>query len=213
MYKIRPESIQASITDDVRVSLAALAQRAASPNRETKSPMKLILPSKNYQQSYIAFIQELGDEERYPFPLDFEHRDFDALLSKLDNFHHGIDIPQDFVPSTTYWLVRGSDIVGVTNIRHYLNDRIRQAGGHIGLGIRPSYRGQGLGRLLMKLSIDKAFAMGTNPVHIHCYKDNPASARAIIANGGVLDSEIVDGDKVVLRFLVWPVGAHGDPGE
>lgn len=163
---------------------------------------QLVLPSAKFEFSYRSYIRELGNEERYPFPLDFDHSDFAAMLRKLNDFHQGANIPEGFVPSTTYWLIINNELIGVTNIRHYLNERIRHAGGHIGLGIRPSARGQGFGNLLMQRSIEKAQALGINPVHIHCYKDNLASAQAIIRNGGVLDSEIEDGSKVVQRYLV-----------
>lgn len=164
--------------------------------------MQLILPDVTYKNSYREYIQELGDEERYPFPLDFDHSDFAAMLTRLKNFQNGVDIPDGFVTATTYWLVNGSDIVGVTNLRHYLNERIRHAGGHIGLGIRPAWRGKGLGKLLMRLSIDKAIAMGIGPVHIHCHKHNEASARMIRANGGELHSEIDDDGEIIQRYVV-----------
>lgn len=48
--------------------------------------MQLILPDSKYEASYKKYIKELGDEERYPFPLDFDHSDFSKLLKKLDNF-------------------------------------------------------------------------------------------------------------------------------
>jgi hypothetical protein len=35
--------------------------------------MDLILPSVEYKDSYIQYIIELGDEERYPFPVDFDY--------------------------------------------------------------------------------------------------------------------------------------------
>lgn len=164
--------------------------------------MELVLPGKEYKQSYREYIEELGDEERYPFPLDFDHSDFSALLAKLERFRQGIALPDGFVPATTYWLVDGSEIVGVSNLRHYLNDRIRYAGGHIGLGIRPSRRGKGLGSLLMKLTLEKATEYGINPVHIHCHKHNEASALMIIANGGILESEVIDEGEFVQRYMV-----------
>jgi len=164
--------------------------------------VQLILPEFKYEPSYRDYIAELGDEERYPFPLDFDHSDFQALLAKLESFRQGIDLPEGFVPSTTYWLVEGRDIVGVSNLRHFLNDRIRYAGGHIGLGIRPSWRGKGFGNQLMKLTLDKAVERGINPVHVHCYKHNEASARMIVANGGVLESEVTEGEVVVQRYVV-----------
>ncbi len=164
--------------------------------------MHLITPNAEYEASYREYIEELGVEERYPFPLDFDHSNFSILLTKLDNFRMGVDLPAGFVPSTTYWLVDGGEIVGVSNLRHFLNDRIRYAGGHIGLGIKPSKRGKGLSNLLLKLTIAKAVELGIHPIHIHCHKENIASARMIMSNGGKLESEIEEAGEVVQRYLV-----------
>ncbi|QFT55024.1 GNAT family N-acetyltransferase [Microbulbifer sp. THAF38] len=166
--------------------------------------MKLVSPSANYEASYRQYIEELGNEERYPFPMDFDHADFEALIQKLSNFAQGKNLPEGFVPSSTLWLVDETEIVGVTNIRHYLNDRITHCGGHIGLGIRPKYRGKGYGKLLMKLSIQRLQEMSEGPVHIHCHKENSASANTIKACGGLLDSEIEADGKIVQRYLVKP---------
>lgn len=164
--------------------------------------MQLILPSAEYEGSYRDYITELGDEERYPFPLDFDHADFSALLAKLEQFRMGADLPEGFVPSTTYWLVDQQEMIGVANLRHYLNARIERAGGHIGLGVRPRERAKGLGTTLLKLTLEQAFARGIQPVHVHCYKHNQASARMILANGGVLDSEIEDRGTLVQRYVI-----------
>jgi len=88
------------------------------------------------------------------------------------------------------------------NIRHFLNSKIEYCGGHIGLGIRPAYRGQKLGNLLMKKSIEVLHKMGINHVHVHCHKTNLASAFAIKNNGGELDSEICLKEGIVQRFIV-----------
>lgn len=164
----------------------------------------LVLPNPEYEQSYCAYIVELGDEERYPFPLDFEHNDFVALLQRLDDFAKGINIPEGFVPSSTFWLIEDGEIVGVSNLRHYLNERIRHCGGHIGLGIRPLCRGRRLSKVLMALTIQEARKRGIGELHIHCHKHNEASARMIISNGGALDSEIGDGEpeEIVQRYVV-----------
>lgn len=164
--------------------------------------MMLINPTTKYKESYFEYILELGNEERYPFPLDFEHSDFAALLEKLADFKAGSNLPDGYVPSTTLWLVNDSELLGVTNIRHYLNENIKYCGGHIGLGIRPSYRGKGLGKLLMQQSIQYLKQQGVAPIHIHCYRDNLASASCIISNSGVLESEIRVNNHVVQRYIV-----------
>lgn len=164
--------------------------------------MQLITPNLAFEQSYRAYIEELGDEERYPFPLDLDDCDFAALLARIEEFVQGVNLPQGYVPSSTLWLIDQGDIVGVTNVRHTLNEQIQHCGGHIGLSIRPSKRGQGLGKVLMQLSIEFLAQRGTSHVHIHCYKDNPASANTIMACGGVLDSEITVSDQPVQRYIV-----------
>jgi predicted acetyltransferase len=165
---------------------------------------KLILPEAGYEQSYRAYIRELGDESRYPFPLDFEYKDFPALLARLDDLANGINVPPGFVPNSTYWLVQGGELIGVSNLRHYLNDRIRHHGGHIGLGVRPSYRGRGFGSTLLNLTIQEARKKGIAEIHVHCLKSDVASARTIVRNGGVLDSEVLDegSPEIIQRYLI-----------
>ena len=164
--------------------------------------MKLVLPSEKYYQSYLAYIQELGDEERFPFTLDLPFKDCKELLTRLDAFSLGKSLPEGSVANTTLWLVEGDEITGITNVRHYLNARIEHCGGHIGLGIRPSFRGKGLGNTLMQLSIEYLLKLGVNPIHIHCYKDNTSSAKTILNNGGLLASEFADNQRVIQRYLV-----------
>ena len=166
--------------------------------------VELVRPSTRYESSYRAYIEELGDEERYPFPLDFDHKDFPALLRRLNDFEAGRNLPEGYVPSSTYWLVENGELVGVSNLRHFLNERIFNAGGHIGMGIRPQARGRGLGNLLLSLTIAEAHKRGIGELHIHCHKHNEASAGMIMANAGILVSEISDGTSadLIQRWIV-----------
>ncbi|MFD2164742.1 GNAT family N-acetyltransferase [Thalassotalea euphylliae] len=164
--------------------------------------MELVKPSSRYKQSYLAYIKELGDEERYPFTLDLDFTHFDQLLITLDDYSQGKNLPSFTVQNTTLWLVEGEELVGVTNLRHCLNAQIEHCGGHVGLGIRPSSRGKGLGNLLMQLSIEKLTTMGVKHVHIHCYKSNVSSAKTITNNGGELASEFEDAGQTIQRYLV-----------
>ncbi len=166
--------------------------------------IELVRPSPQYEASYNDYIVELGEEERYPFPMDFDHTDFQALLEKLDDFSSGRNVPNGYVPATTYWLVEEGELIGVSNLRHHLNERIRESGGHIGLGIRPSYRGQGLGVRLLELTIEKARELKIEEIHIHCHKSNEASSRMIKSVGASLHSEIaeVGSSEVVQRYVL-----------
>ncbi len=87
-------------------------------------------------------------------------------------------------------------------MRLKLNEQIEYCGGHIGLGIRPSKRGQNFGSKLLELTIQEAWKLGLSELHIHCYKYNLASAKTIQANNGRLHSEITL-NQVVQRYVVY----------
>ena len=165
----------------------------------------LITPNVKYEASYNEYIRELGSEERYPYPLDLDHSDFASFIDTLNGYSKGQNLPQNLVPNTTFWLIENLEIVGCSHLRHWLNDTLRFAGGHIGLGIRPSRRGQGYGMKLLNLTLDKASEIGIDDVHIHCYKSNKISSSLITASGAKLKSignVVVDSkNEKVLRFV------------
>ncbi|AEF02773.1 GNAT family N-acetyltransferase [Alteromonas sp. KS69] len=163
----------------------------------------LITPTVLYEASYKEYIKELGNEERYPYPLDLDHSNFASFVNLLNGYSKGVNLPENLVPNTTFWLIENSEIVGCSHLRHCLNDALRFAGGHIGLGIRPSKRGQGYGMKLLNLTLEKAFEIGVDEVHIHCYKSNKVSSSLIASSGAKLDSivETQGKNEQVLRFV------------
>ncbi len=151
--------------------------------------LTLIKPAVEYEESYRSYIRELGDSERYPFPLDFEFDDFSELVTRLNNFSLGIGLPDGGVPNTTFWLVDNGEIVGVSSLRHRMTDRLERLGGHIGFGVRPSAQGRGIAKELLKQTLREAGHLGISEVLVICLKENIASSRVIRANGGRLESE------------------------
>ncbi|HCB16075.1 MAG TPA: GNAT family N-acetyltransferase, partial [Alteromonas sp.] len=75
--------------------------------------LSLVTPGMAWQVSYNSYIEELGEEERYPFPMDFDHHDFAAMLQKIADFAAGVNLPDGYVASTTLWLVSGDDLLAV----------------------------------------------------------------------------------------------------
>lgn len=159
--------------------------------------MELIAPHVGLAHSYNDYIAELGDEERYPYPMDLPHHDFPRLVNLLTDFAKGKRLFPNMVANSTFWLVDNNEIVAVSHLRHVLNDSLRHMGGHIGLGVRPSCRGRGISKKLLNLTIGEAKKRHIHTIHIHCYKDNLASVNMIVACGGLLDTELPsDPEKV-----------------
>ena len=129
-----------------------------------------------------------------------DYRDFDAYLAGLE-----IKEPRDGkVPDTTYFCLdtETNRFVGAVNIRHYLNDFLMRCGGHIGDGIRPSMRGKGLGSKMIALALDECQKMGIERVLMVCEVENPASARTIQKNGGILENRTIEKGCEIERYWI-----------
>ncbi len=98
--------------------------------------------------------------------------------------------PKHLVTATLYVAMRKTDsrIVGMIDLRHYLNDFLAEYGGHIGYSVRPDERRKGYASQMLALVLDEARKRGIPRVLVTCDEDNEASRRTILKNGGVFDS-------------------------
>ncbi len=167
---------------------------------------RLVPPSAEHKESYRSLVREFVErgEPLVPFSLAFPNENFAAFVAELAAAERGVGIPAGFVPHSTFWLLAGGEVAGVSNLRHRLNDELLIEGGHIGYGIRPSARGRGLGREILRLTLAEAARRGIGRVLLTCAKDNPASSAVIAANGGRLESEefVEARGKVVQRWWI-----------
>ena len=174
------------------------------------APARLVRPAMEFRDSYRALVAEFASrgEPFVPFPLGFPNENFDALLAQLAACAQGIGIPEGFVAHSTFWLVAGGEVVGVSNLRHRLTDSLRIEGGHIGYGVRPSARGRGHGTRILALTLVEAATLSIPRALLTCAKANLASRAVIRANGGVFQDEafLEPRGEVVQRWWV-PTGA------
>jgi predicted acetyltransferase len=91
------------------------------------------------------------------------------------------------VHATYWWIVEDHNYLGAITLRHELNEELLDRGGHIGYGLRPSARRQGIATWALGEVLDVARKRGIDRVLITCADDNVASARTIERHGGVLE--------------------------
>ena len=107
-------------------------------------------------------------------------------------------VPKGLVPSSTYLAVREKDnyIVGMIDIRHYLNEYLTQVGGNIGYGVRKTERNKGYAKQMLKLALEKCKELKIKKVLITCDEDNIASEKVILsANAKLEDIRNIDGEN------------------
>lgn len=168
--------------------------------------VSLIKPTVDVKDEYLAFYQEWkqSGEQMVPWVISKDPSDFSAMVEELRAEESGENLPEGWVPASTYWLItENKKIVGAVNIRHQLTVALLQSGGHIGYGIRPSERRKGYATQILALSLLKAKELGIDKALVVCDATNLASERTILKNGGMADESFVEEDgNIVNRYWI-----------
>ena len=152
-----------------------------------------------YREEFLA----IGSRMDGTSALD-QYPDFDAWLANIRALKDPSTTPAGFVPATQYLALDEQEhLVGMTNLRHYLNDYLLTYGGHIGYSVRPAERQHGYAIQMLRLTLEKAREHGIEKVRICCDHYNVASAKTIRANGGVLEDECFDSSDGMLTQRYW----------
>lgn len=144
----------------------------------------------DYRKTYELYMSFPENENGYMNNVyGYSYEQFLEWIEKKRNWSLGKNLPEGFVPDTTYVLVDEDVYVGVFNLRHCLNDFLREGPGHIGYCISKKYRGKGYATKGLELTLTKARQMCIHEVYMSVNKDNPASLRVQIKNGAYIHHE------------------------
>lgn len=175
--------------------------------------IKLIEPNMNYADEIWDFRQEVLDfdannEDQFAGCMSLdrsESADGWINICNLRKSEATCEQVGTSVPSHMYLAVRKDDdkVVGVIDLRHHINHPILGTwGGHCGYSVRPSERGKGYAKEMLRLNIENAKTLGIPKLLVTCNDTNEASEKTIIANGGVFENTIdVDG-TVMKRYWI-----------
>lgn len=171
--------------------------------------LKYVIPNIDHEKQAKEYIDE---HHRYNSKIHgsgslYRYTDnYSAWITKL-----AIDrtkLPnENQVPSDTYYLVREEDnyIVGMVNIRHCLNKKLADCGGHIGYGIRPTERQKGYNKINLYLALLRCQEIGLKEVYLDCESNNPGSYKTMEALGGIRIKEYYQENysNNIYRYIIY----------
>ncbi|EPN4986497.1 GNAT family N-acetyltransferase [Vibrio alginolyticus] len=91
------------------------------------------------------------------------------------------ELSNGYLPSTTYYCVSNSEILGAIRVRKGTNAHVENVIGHVGYETRASARGKGVASFLLTWVRDHVVS---DSVIVTCSIDNPASQKVIENCGG-----------------------------
>ncbi|MGO9972657.1 MAG: GNAT family N-acetyltransferase [Solirubrobacteraceae bacterium] len=120
-------------------------------------------------------------------------------LERNRRHRRGLDLPADRVPAAFLVAEVDSALVGRVSIRHELNGFLTSFGGHIGYGVRPRFRRQGIATEMLRQALVIARSEGVERALLTCEVRNLASAKVIERLGGELEDVRIDPDGCRMR--------------
>ncbi|MBP6981609.1 GNAT family N-acetyltransferase [Candidatus Gracilibacteria bacterium] len=162
----------------------------------------LLFPNFLHKKAYIDMIDEWKSSEFTPtsprrlFSGDTYEEFISIITTDLTDNPRGVN-------STLFFFMESEDILGAIQIRHHIDHPdLRDSGGHIGYGLRPSARGRGYAKHMLALGLDEARKIGLKRVLLSADDDNTASWKTIEANGGIFDRMTEKNGKLLRIYWI-----------
>ena len=121
-------------------------------------------------------------------------------LRTTDSHSRGIDLPEGWIPYTTYVLYVDDIPVGYGRVRHSSSEYLETVvgAGNLGYGIAKEYRGKGYGSFLFKELLKKCEELGYKENKLLPMKSNTPTVKIMLKNGGRIIGDFKDYKHIIL---------------
>jgi predicted acetyltransferase len=149
--------------------------------------MKLIKLTPQDGQPYYQLLQNIGRFEN-GFENKVKDYDYEQYLQWLIEADTQADPSfgdEKMVPQVTYWMWDGHP-VGIGRVSLRLNAQLLESGGNVAYAIAKNERRKDYGNALLALLLQECEKLQVSPVQASVNKDNEASNKVVVKNGGCL---------------------------
>ena len=156
--------------------------------------IKLVRPTLEHQAEALSFKQEFleNGETTINGSELLDHMDSyeEWLKSVTDNTDPETVNPSWVVTDTFFAVDEAGRIVGIIDLRHELNDFLKDFG-NCGYSVRPSERRKGYATEMLRLLLKHAGEIGMERLQLSVERTNAPSVRTIVKNGGKYERSFV----------------------
>lgn len=164
------------------------------------SELELVIPQLEHHEMVMAYRAEFLENNEHLAGCSSlaQYEDYEEWLKDVHDFMDEKSVRDGFVVSDTLLAIRKNDqhLVGMVNNRYKLTDFLMNVGGHIGYSVRKSERKKGYATEMLKLALLYYPQKNIEQVLVTCDKENLASAKVIQNNGGQLEDERTQENKI-----------------
>ena len=165
-------------------------------------------PIKEYEPKAVAFKQEFienGETTINGSELLDQMDSYDEWLKSVtDNISSDTVNPAWVVTDTYFAFDENNSIVGIIDLRHELNDFLKDFG-NCGYSVRPSERRKGYATEMLKLILERASQIGMGKIQLSVERSNEPSVKTITKNGGKYERsfnfEGEEADVYIIRIV------------
>lgn len=169
--------------------------------------IKLVAPQMKYKDMILDYKKEhfdYGEDVIHGASLLDKKDTYEEWLLFVQNNQNEDTLPKDWMVSSTYLAINHTEdsVIGMIDIRHELNDALRNYGGHIGYSIRPTQRKKGYATQMLQLALEVCKKLNIKNVMLACDKHNEGSRRTILKCGGILEKEFKHDNEEVQVYWI-----------